>query len=261
MGLDLNRFRGKRNDEWVDWLADDPVPATIRTRMREQAVRRANTPVSRAPQPQPSTTQTPTTESQQNPNKQHSISINLALPKFKKPNLTLIKSKLQKLPYQDKRFVGGAIVVGVLVVGVSTLALWPDGKKDTPEVLSQNTQTADFDYSLPKGDASALDGSVRYDGERKVVNYKDSIGGVEITISQQPLPAGFETDTDNKVKKLAEDFSATKALTTANPTAYLGTSVRGPQTVIFSKKKLLVFIQSVQEIDDHDWAEYITNLQ
>lgn len=256
MGLDLGRFKSNKDKEWVDWLADDPVPASIRNRIREQAVKQANTPVNRADQPRVTEQ---ASQVQQAAPKQSTISIHLSLPKFKKLNLEPVKAQLKKLPYQDKRFIGGAVAVGVIIIGVSTIALLPS--KDKPEVLSEQTQAADFDYSLPKGGTEALDAPVRFDSQRKVVNYKDSIGGVEITISQQPLPAGFETDTDNKVKKLAEDFSATKSLTTANPTAYIGTSIKGPQTVIFSKKKLLVFIQSTKSIDDHDWAEYITNLQ
>lgn len=256
MGLDLGRFKSNKDKEWVDWLADDPVPASIRDKMREQAVKEANMPVNRAAKSIPQQT----TQDQQAAPKQPTISIHLSLPKIKKPNLEQVKAQLKKLPYRDKRFISGAVAAGVIVIGVSTIALWPSSK-DKPEVLSEQTQAADFDYSLPKGGTEALDAPVRFDSQRKVVNYKDSIGGVEITISQQPLPAGFETDTDNKVKKLAEDFSATKSLTTANPTAYIGTSIKGPQTVIFSKKKLLVFIQSTKSIDDHDWAEYITNLQ
>jgi hypothetical protein len=136
-----------------------------------------------------------------------------------------------------------------------------DRTNENTSVLSDATTKPDFDYSLPKGKDAEVDQAVKYDATKKVVNFVDSIGGVQITVSQQPLPAGFEENTQDKVQKLAEDFSATHPLTTATPTAYLGTDSKGPQTVIFAKKKLLVFIQSANKIDDHDWAEYITNLQ
>lgn len=258
MGIDLGRFRSNKDkDEWVDWLADDPVPASIRNKMRSQAVQQASRPIVR--RVGESTT---TPEVKKDSTAPATVSINISIPRFnlKKPTITIPP---QLLNYR-KQIIGGAAVL-VLVSGVTTTLLMTrsDGKKssDTPGVLSENDQKADFDYSLPKGNSEGLDGAVKFNAERKVVNFRDSIGGIAITISQQPLPAGFKEDTDAKVKKLAEEFSATKTIATANPTSYIGTSEKGPQTVIFSKKNLLVFIQSTKKIDDHDWAEYITNLK
>lgn len=258
MGIDLGRFKSNKDkDEWVDWLADDPVPASIRNKMRYQAVQQASRPVVRRVG---ETTTNP--EVKKDSTAPAAVSINISIPRFnlKKPT---IKIPPQLLKYR-KQIIGGAAVL-VLVAGVTTTLLITrsDGKKssDTPGVLAENDQKADFAYSLPKGENAGLDGVVRFDSERKVVNFRDSIGGVAITISQQPLPEGFNEDTENKVKKIAEGFSATKTIATANPTAYIGSSEKGPQTVIFSKKNLLVFIQSAKKIDDHDWAEYITNLQ
>jgi hypothetical protein len=256
-GIDLGRFGRKKKDEWLDWLTDDPVPASIRVRMRAKAVKEAARTVVRRPGQAPvvhHVSEKPTA-------KPAAVSINITIPKLKlhKPS---VKIPPQLIAHK-KWIVGGSLAV-VLVAGVAVtiFATQKDDKNgNTPAVLAEKSQRADFAYSLPKGSAEETDGDVRYDAEHKVVNFKDSIGGVEITISQQPLPESFKEDTDNKVKKLAADFSATKEITTANPTAYLGTSVKGPQTVIFSKKDLLVFIQSTKTIDEHDWAEYITSLQ
>lgn len=257
MGIDLGRFKSKKQDEWVDWLTDDPVPASIRGKMRAKAVQGAYKPVVRrvgetktTGQPTPDTT------------KPAAVSINISIPRFKlaKPN---IKIPSQLIAHK-KWFIGGVACLLIAVGVAGAIIHWgaSDGDdRNTPAVLAENNQRADFPYSLPKGNTENLEGNVRYDAERKVVNFKDSIGGVEITISQQPLPEGLKEDTESKVKKLAADFSATKEITTANPTAYLGTSEKGPQTVIFSKKDLLVFIQSTKNIDEHDWAEYITSLQ
>lgn len=258
MGIDLGRFRpNKDKGEWVDWLADDPVPASIRSKMRSQAVQQASRPVVR--RVGESTT---TPEAKKGSAAPAAVSINISIPRLnlKKPS---VKIPSQVLNFK-KQIIGGLAAV-VLVAGVTTALLITktDEKKsaDTPGVLAENDQKADFAYSLPKGNSEGLDGAVKFNAERKVVNFRDSIGGIAITISQQPLPEGFKEDTDAKVKKLAEEFSATKTIATANPTAYIGSSEKGPQTVIFSKKNLLVFIQSTKKIDDHDWAEYITNLQ
>ncbi len=258
MGIDLGRFKSKKNDEWVDWLADDPVPASIRGRMRAKAVQEASRPVGRRlNQSQPSGAE----KTEKGASKPAAVSIHISIPKVKlqKPDLKIPPQLLK----HKKWLISGAACLVIVVGAMGALFVIKDEKKDEggPAVLAENQQKADFAYSLPKGNPDDIDGDVRYNAERKLVNFKDSIGGVEITISQQPLPEAFKEDTDNKVKKLAADFSATKAITTANPTAYLGTSVEGPQTVIFTKKDLLVFILSTKSIDEHDWAEYITNLQ
>src|ERR1700741_4486445 len=254
MGLDFGRFRPKKDDEGVDWLADDPVPASMRQRMRAQAVQEASRPVVRRPgQPVTDVAQ------QQIPakdTKEAAVSIHITVPKFKKPNLLKLQKRLPKLPKNlSYKYVGigtGALVV-VLSIGVIALHSkhHAAGKTGNTGVLGATNQKPTFDYNLPSGkDHDISPDNVKYDSQRKVVNYKDSIGGVPITISQQPLPDSFKKDTADEVRKLAENFSATEVLSTANPTAYLGTSVKGPQTVIFSKKDLLVFIQSARKIDN-----------
>lgn len=255
-GIDLGRFRpNKDKNEWVDWLADDPVPTSIRNKMRHKAVEEASRPVVRR------AGEKPPQQAVQSDDKSAAVSIHISVPrlKLKKPS---IKIPPQLLTHK-KWLIGGTagLITAVAVTGVLLTTGGNKADKDNPAVLSESKQQADFAYSLPKGSLEETDGEVRYDTQRKVVNFRDSIGGVAITISQQPLPEGFKEDTQNKVKGLAADFSATKEITTANPTAYLGTSAKGPQTVIFSKKNLLVFIQSTKMIDEHDWAEYITNLE
>ena len=268
MGIDLNRFKGaKRNEEWLDWLEDDPVPASIRNRTRQDSGR----PTINEPSRQTSDRHVPAkasnkinaSDSPQQSNK--TVSINISLPSGAK-----FKSKFSPVKIYFKRLFSRKLVLwgSVIIVGAVCIAgavLFAAGHRRTAteptEVLSENTSKPDFAYSLPKGDEGQADKKVRYDEKRKLVNFVDSIGGVSITVSQQPLPGGFADNAEDKVRKLAADFSATQVLATANPTAYLGTSAEGPQTVIFSKKGLLVFMYSASKIDDHDWAEYITNLQ
>jgi len=271
MGIDLNRFRRKQSQEWLDWLEDKPAPASIRNRMREKAVREASQPVVRrvgeAPRPTAATSQS---ESQapkataKGGDKHISINIHVPNTGKLKTGLKTGVDATKKYIRQHQRLAIGSAAVLVLtagVIGTVQLRSHNSKSKDASGVLSEKTEKPTFDYSLPKGEATNADGEVKYDATKKVVNFRDAIGSAVITVSQQPLPAGFETDTEEKVKKLAADFSATDVLVNANPTAYLGTNVDGPQTVIFAKKNLLVFIQSTKEIDKNDWAEYITNLQ
>lgn len=258
MGIDLGRFKSKQNDKWVDWLADDPVPPTIRQKIRSNAVDQASRPVVRRPGDKVSTDPKVVIASE----KQSAITVNITIPKvaLKKPSIQLPKQ------VRENRRVFVGLVAVIIIVGAITASILLRGSltgsdDGNPEVLSQKVEKADFEYSLPKGKTEDVSGDVRFDSTKKVVNFQDTIGGVPITISQQKLPNGFEDDTDSKVKKLAEDFAATKTIATANPTSYIGTDEKGPQTVIFAKKGLLVFIASTKEIDDHDWAEYITSLK
>lgn len=263
MGIDLGRFKRNNNDDWVDWLADDPVAPSVREKMRAEAVRNASRPRSRT---QWHTQDTVSTQ-QPHDTSQKTVSINITVPKIKGVTRESVarftRGLYARVPERFKTrktavATGCLALAGVMVVGA---LMFTGNKEDSKGVLSDSTQNADFEYSLPRGDKTQADGEVRFDAVKKVVNYRDSIGGVPIVVSQQQLPSDFQNDTGDKLKKLAEGFAANEQITTANPTAYLGTSEKGPQTVIFSKKGLLVFIQSTKKIDNHDWAEYITNLQ
>jgi hypothetical protein len=263
MGIDLGRFKSKKNDEWLDWLADDPVPASLRQRMRAKAVQQASRPVVRRPgqaQAEQSSNAQPQPQKAPDADGIHSVSINISLPKFKKPTVPKNLPKLPKnLTYKQLGIGAGSLAV-VLVIGVVALNIKnKDHNTGEKGVLSAADQQANFDTLTPESSTKASD--KRYNTERKVVSFTDTIGGIDITISQQQLPDGFKDNTQEQVKKLAESFSANEVLSTANPTSYLGTSIKGPQTVIFTKNGLLVFIQSTKKIDNHDWAEYITNLK
>jgi hypothetical protein len=267
-GINLDRFKRKQSQDWLDWLQDDPAPTGVRNRMRERAVRDASRPVVRSVGERPQVT-TAAPQAQPAPDKTGSnqVSIHIHL-----PDVTGVRNRLKagylaskQYVVRRKRIAAGISVVAI--IGASAFGIVEyrkNAQAPTPgdtEVLSQNIEKPTFEYSLPDEGEKGLDGPARFNAERKVVSFQDSIGSTAITVSQQPLPAGFETDTDNKVKKLAEEFSAKDVLVNANPTAYLGTDEKGPQTVIFSKKNLLVFIQSTKQIDKNDWAEYITSLQ
>ncbi len=266
MGIDLQRFKGKRSKEWLDWLEDSPPSPSLREKMRSRAVERASRPVRGGSRPHAATSVPKPSSGTPDPGAKI-VAIHIALPSIKaiKRRLHAVRAKLGSvIGKHRKAYITGFCAVVILAVGAGSYASLAGSGSDPvndPDVLSQNTQKPAFEYSLPGGEETALEGEVRYDPNRKVVNFKDSIGGVTIIISQQPLPEGFSDDTTEKVRKLAEGFSATEALTTASPTAYLGTSVEGPQTVIFAKNDLLVFIRSDKAIDKRDWAQYVTNLQ
>ena len=91
--------------------------------------------------------------------------------------------------------------------------------------------------------------------------YVDKIGNVPINVSQQQLPEEFKDDNSDQIETLASDFKATEKITVGNTTVYIGTSAKGPQSIIFNKDNLLILIKSSVQISSDKWAEYINSLQ
>jgi hypothetical protein len=95
-----------------------------------------------------------------------------------------------------------------------------------------------------------------------VYAYADNIGGISFTVSEQPLPDDFTADPNAKVASLAKQFNATKMLiTNSDSVGYVGTSVQGLQSIVATKKGLLLLIRSVQPITDSKWGAYLDSLQ
>lgn len=94
-----------------------------------------------------------------------------------------------------------------------------------------------------------------------VYAYSDSIDGTAITVSQQPLPASFKDAPNDTLRELAKAYSATEELTVDGVTVFVGTSSKGPQSVLFIKSNLLVLIKSQKEITPTLWSSYVQSLR
>lgn len=93
-----------------------------------------------------------------------------------------------------------------------------------------------------------------------VYAYIDKIGSVPITVSQQPLPSNFINDTENQIDKLSQGFNAKEKVTIGSLIVHIGTSAKGPQSVIFSTNNLLILIKSNSFINNKDWIDYINSM-
>lgn len=266
MGLDMRRFKGgKQSQEWLDWLRDEPAPGQ-NPQVAPQGAQNSRKPRVHLRPSARIAAELSGREISQNIPANHARD-RVTLPRFTESLRKFFGSQVQQVTTiygkHTKPILAGTGSLVLLVIGGGAY-LWLSGSqapKEQPAVLSESTTSPNFDYTLPDGETAAIEGSVRFDPQRKVVNYKDTVAGVGVTISQQQLPEGLKDDPQEKVKKIAADFSATRALTTATPTAYIGDSIEGPQTVIFTKNDLLIFILSANKLDDKDWAEYVTKLQ
>jgi hypothetical protein len=98
-------------------------------------------------------------------------------------------------------------------------------------------------------------------GHNPVYAFVDSLGGVSISVSEQPLPIDFQNSTVSKIALLAQSFGATEKISVNDLVAYIGTSAKGPQSVIFTRSKLLILIKSSASLTSDQWIGYISKLQ
>lgn len=95
-----------------------------------------------------------------------------------------------------------------------------------------------------------------------VFAYADTLDRIQISVSQQPLPRDFSTDPDKEIKDLASGFNANDRHVADDATVYfLGTSSKGPQSVILAKENVLILIKAPAQIKVESWSKYIATLQ
>ena len=182
-------------------------------------------------------------------------------------------AKSVKLPKVRGKTLAAGLIIAVVVAGLGTAGLNffntnnEEGKGAGAGVLSSEdlkAQQPEFETIVPKGKSiEDLGGWARVSPPEKdpVFAYVDVVNGVQLNVSQQPLPESFKPDVAGKVAELAQQFSANQRLTTDGLTVYVGTSSKGPQSVILTKNGLLVLIRSASKLTDEQWVEYAQSLQ
>ncbi len=175
-----------------------------------------------------------------------------------------------KLPAKTKKWLVRIIILVVLFTGGYMFA----HQKQSPST-TKNTQTVStspvggtsptFDTLLPRGKTIQQLGGwgrVSPPDSNPVFAYVDTLERVQITVSEQPLPDNFSNNPDAEVKDLAAGFNATERAVADDATVYfIGTSVKGPQSVILAKKETLILIKAPIQIKPEIWATYIASLQ
>ena len=164
--------------------------------------------------------------------------------------LTGLDSAAVALRTSRRIIVAGGIAVAA---GLITVALVYQSTQSTQ-------QTPRYQTLAPKGTTvDNLGGWKRVSPPKNdpVFAYADTLEGVSISVSQQPMPAAFKNDVAGNVSDLAKKFNATTKLAAGATTAYIGTSAKGPQSVIFTKNDLLIMIKSQTKISDSAWIRYV----
>lgn len=89
--------------------------------------------------------------------------------------------------------------------------------------------------------------------------YTDTINGISVRVSEQPLPSNLQSA--DQMAELAKNYNANRSITVDTATVYIGTSLKGQQSVIFTKRSLLVLITSNATLNDEQWSQYISSMQ
>lgn len=164
--------------------------------------------------------------------------------------------------------LGGVGLVGVgLAIFLASLIITNDTHSsingDATVALSKSYEHPGYETLLPKGkNIKELGGWHRVSppGADPVYAYTDLLANVQISVSEQPLPDNFRKDTPSAIQDLATRYAATEAVEVGEVTAYIGTSVKGPQSVILAKNGLLILIKSMSGISQDQWKRYIAEI-
>lgn len=206
------------------------------------------------------------------PDKSHTIEVKLTVPKIGWLE-KLAKNTLRQL--HKKRLlvsVAAAAVIALVIIAVFVIPKATQqaaGAPDTAQqvVVSEQDRTATvpfYETLLPVGKSiEQLGGWTRVSppDRNAVFAFMDHIDQDRIVVSQQPLPEDFKEDTEAQVEQLAKGYKATEKITVDGMTVYIAKSAKGPQSVVFAKKGLLVLIRSSVTISNDRWISYIDSLQ
>ncbi len=94
-----------------------------------------------------------------------------------------------------------------------------------------------------------------------VYAFTDTVQGVSIIVSEQPLPDDFKDNTQSKLGEFATNYNANRFITVDDTVVYIGTSSKGPQSLIMTKDSLLILIKSTTSLNDEQWTAYIHSLR
>lgn len=176
-------------------------------------------------------------------------------------------SKFKTIKRKTKILVSLLITTSIIVGGIFIIKTnYNDKHLTTNGVKVEDLAAKNPEYQtfLPNGKKiSDLGGWQRVSPNDRVAvfAYIDEIDNVKINVSQQKLPEDFEQNTATQIAELAKSFKADQKMAVDNIEAYIGTSIKGPQSVIFVKNQTLILIKSSSKIENASWSSYIKSLQ
>ncbi len=204
--------------------------------------------------------------SQTLPSATSNISIQINMPKLHWP-----KIKLPPLPYKKIAiWVGIGIVSLVIIIGaiftVKHFFFKPKpvvsmgASQDDAAILTSPT----FKPVAPKSKPNLAQGSSQatsFDGKLDSYSFTDSLNGVPLTVSQQPIPATFSS-ASQALSSVAKSMNAKTIIPTSSglPAYEVFNANTSIQSLVFTMNNLLIFIQSNFQHSNAEWTNYINSL-
>lgn len=190
--------------------------------------------------------------------------------KFELPSLDTVKQKALEFKGQlrniPKKYAfagaGGAIVLAALLVWFITRPAGTAANNGGIQAPVLHHGTPNYATILPAGEnINQLGGWVRISPPNRspVYTYLDHINGVQVNVSEQPLPAKLQNDAT--LYQLAQNFGAENKLDAGGTMFYIGTGAEDAQSVIFAKDNLLILMKSVQIVPTDKWIGYISSMK
>lgn len=166
------------------------------------------------------------------------------------------------------------LVILATLAAIIGLAVWPRVNTKTYENTESEKSTIETRPTLQKGTpsyktllptgktAEQLGGWTRVSppDRNPVYAYTDKIENIDIIVSQQPIPDDFKKDA-SKIKQFAQTYSAGHEITDGDTRIYSGVAEDGPESIIFSKNNLLIFIKADRALAESELISYIRSLQ
>jgi len=177
---------------------------------------------------------------------------------------TAIFARVRRIRWNRRtQIVSGIVAMAVAGGGVFLVYNVMNGTFSRAVTSTTIAQTPTYQTVTPSGKAAS---SLKWQrvspaNSNPVFAYADTIDGVSVFVSQQPIPDNFQPNVDDHVAQLAAAYTATDKISAGSTPIYVGTSAQGPQSAIFSKNNLLVLIKSASKISDDAWASYVNSLQ
>lgn len=159
-------------------------------------------------------------------------------------------NRAPKKRFNKKTLILGGIGFGILIIVIITIII----------ISTNRTPSPSYTTFTPNGtSASKLGGwkQVNPTDQEPIYAFTDTIAEVAVTVSQQEVPRQYKNNTGVLLKEMTK-----VAYTELGETgAFIGTSAKGPQSVILIKDTTLILIKSASTIPNDDWVAYITSLK
>lgn len=254
-------MRDNKND-WLDSIGSDD----LRKRLLKGSI-----PVRKAPEPAkkpklkhrfrkalPKKLENPVdAEKAKKSSKNLEVTLNLSMPK--------VDHKKYWSRYKSSLYAKIATAIAlVIIANVILVKVFKGDDSSATKGASTSdgrSKSADYKALLPGGDeANTSSGKAAYEPEKQVTSFSDKIGENSIVVSEQPLPPDFKDNPDGRVEIFAKNNNFNELLQIESGRAHLGTSIKGPQSVVFQRDGVMVFLRSEKKIMNTDWVRYINNL-